>query len=205
MENVRVSDVLSFLQEYVDAKSAASTIRSVSASIHHYFRLHQREQVLSNYLVKLFVQGAQKLAPPPQKKTVIWDPEVPLRFVSTRPRPSDFLNAGREAILLLLLATGIRVDCASKLSRVINDTGIYCSIPFLLPRKTGVSEPQVLKPFPGNERLCPVKAIIYSFSLPSSTRTCNGREIFVCIFHGNQSAHRHTQTLGRGFIGRSRS
>ena len=39
MENVRVSDVLSFIQEYVDAKSAASTIRSVSASIHQYFRL----------------------------------------------------------------------------------------------------------------------------------------------------------------------
>ena len=179
IENVRLSDVLTFMQEYVEAKSAASTMRYVSASLHHYFRLHRQEQVLSSYLVRLFVQGAQKLAPPPQKKTVIWDPEIPMRFIAGKPRPKDFLNAGREALLLLLLATGIRVDCASKLSSQVPTGGEYCRIPFLLPRKTGNSEPQVLKPFPENERLCPVKAIRHYLSLAKRIRATGEKFLFV--------------------------
>ena len=191
MKNVRVSDALSFMQEFVDAKSAASTMRSVSAALHHYFRLHRQEQVLSSYLVKLFVQGAQKLAPPPQKKTVIWDPEVPMRFIAKRKRPSDLLNAGREAIVLLLLATGIQVDCASKLSRTLTVTRDFCRIPYLLPRKTGISEPQVLKPFPEIERLCPVKAIRHFLLLARRIRA----EAENFLFVSSRGKRAHIDTL----------
>ena len=179
MENVRLLDVLSFMPEYVEAKSAASTIRSVSAALHHFLRLHQKEQLLSSYPLRLFFQGAQRLAPPPQKKSVIWDPEIPPQYIALRPRPSDFLHAGREALLLLLLATGIRVDCASKLGREFSHEGAYCRIPSLLARKTGFSEPRVLKPFSQNPRLCPVNAIRHYLALENRIRVSGEKFLFV--------------------------
>jgi hypothetical protein len=87
--NVEEEDVLSFMQDYVDDQKAASTIRSVYSALLFHFRLNGRAAFLTeNPIIQMFVDGAQKLAPPPSKKVVIWDPETPLSFITGRPRPS---------------------------------------------------------------------------------------------------------------------
>jgi site-specific recombinase XerD len=151
VHNAETEDVLSFIQDYVDDRKAESTIRSVYSAILFHFRLCGRQDFLEkNPIIQMFVRGAQRLAPAPLKKNVIWDPETPLSFISSRPRPTKVRAAGQEAILLLLLASGIRVDCASKLSKSVQRSSTFVIIPYLLPRKTGTSAPQVIRMYEEN-------------------------------------------------------
>ncbi len=187
------------MQDYVDARKAASTIRSVYSALLFHFRLNGRAEFLTNNpiiqmfvdgaqkLIQMFVDGAQKLAPPPNKKVVIWDPETPLSFINSRPRPTEFRAAGQEALLLVLLATGMRVDCASKLSKTVIKRAAFCQIEFLLPRKTGHSGPQVLRRFLENQRLCPVEAIDHFQSLAKKIR--KPAENFLFISSKGKRAH----------------
>jgi site-specific recombinase XerD len=158
VENARVIDVLSFLQELVDEKRAKSTIRVAHAALSHYFVLYQREDLLKSPMIKFHFSGAQNLAPVPEQKWIIWDPEIPLRFLLSRPLPTRFRQAGQEALLLLLLATGIRVSDAWRLGKKMNVFEDVASIAFLEARKTGVSPPQLIRRYEIS-RLCPVRAI----------------------------------------------
>jgi site-specific recombinase XerD len=188
VQTAETKDVLSFIQDYVDNRKAESTIRSVYASILFHFRLMGRHEFLTNNpVIQMFVKGAQRLAPPPLKKTVIWDPEIPLSFISSRTRPTDFRPAGQEALLLLLLSTGIRVDCASKLSKNLYVCRTFCEIEFLLPRKTGKSDPQVIRLFLENPRLCPVRAMEHFLSIARKKRKSS--EEFLFISSSGRRAH----------------
>jgi integrase len=126
----------------------------------------------------MFYQGSQRSAPPAQRKTVIWDPEVPLKFILRQPRPEEFRDAGKEALLLLLLATGIRVSDAARLSKKMTlNNGVY-AIPFLEARKTGFSEPQLLRSY-SVERLCPVAALKHYLDLGRSRRHWDEKFLFI--------------------------
>jgi site-specific recombinase XerD len=188
VQNVEVEDVLTFIQDYVDDRKASSTIRSVYSALLFHFRLYGRETFLTqNPIVQMFVEGAQRLAPPPAKKCVVWNPEIPLSFIDARPRPSELRAAGKEALVLLLLATGIRVDCASKLSSSVTKRSTFCQIPYLLPRKTGYSEPQVISCFPEKPRLCPVNAIDHFLHISRKKRKPG--ETFLFISSTGKRAH----------------
>jgi hypothetical protein len=139
MENVRMIDVVSFLQEFVHEKKTRSTIQVANAALLHYFLLYNREDLLKHPIVKLHVKGAPNLAPIPIQKWVIWDPEVPLRFLLSQPIPTQFRSAGQEASLLLLLATGIRVSDTWRLGKKFSIVEDVCAFPYLEKRKTGVS------------------------------------------------------------------
>jgi site-specific recombinase XerD len=188
MDTVETEDVLSFVQDYVDDHKAASTIRSVYSSLLFHFRLRGKDEFLTrNPIIQMFVEGAQRLAPPPRKSQVIWDPEIPLSFISRRSRPTKFRQAGQEALLLLLLATGIRVDCASKLSRTLVKREDVCNIAYLLRRKTGFSGPQAIRCFTENPRLCPVLAIEHFLSLGAAIRKHD--DLFLFISSSGTRAH----------------
>jgi integrase len=178
MSNVKVIDVLSFLQEYVDEKRAASTIRAAYSALLHYFVLFQREDIINSPIIKLFYQGSQRTAPPVVRKTLVWDPEIPLKFIAKRPRPESLRTAGREAMLLLLLATGIRVSDAARLSKRYSQADNVYAFPYLEHRKTGISEPQLVKEYPV-ERLCPVRAIKHFLDISRPRRLCNQPFLFI--------------------------
>jgi hypothetical protein len=152
------------------------------------FRLEGRHEFLTaNPIVQMFVKGAQRLAPPSLKKQVVWDPQIPLSFIDARSRPTKLREAGQEALLLLLLSTGIRVDCASKMSKSVHVNSTFCEISYLLRRKTGVSDPQVIRVYTENPRLCPVKVIEHFLSLSDSVRKSN--ELFLFISSSGRRAH----------------
>jgi site-specific recombinase XerD len=190
VETVNVDEILTFFQDYVDDRKSASTIRQVYSSLLYHFRLHGCETILRNPLILMFVKGAQNLAPPPRQKIVVWDPEIPLNLLKSRPRPSEFLPAAREALLLLLLATGIRVDCASKMAARMVTRPTFCQIPYLLARKTGFSEPQRVKCLLSDERLCPVRAILHYLDLAKQIRKEN--EVFLFVSSTGTRAHKDT-------------
>jgi hypothetical protein len=187
-----VEDVLTFIQDYVDDRKAPSTIRSVYSALLFHFRLYGRETFLTeNPIIQMFVEGAQRLAPPSVRKCVVWNPETPLSFIEARQRPRELREAGKEALVLLLLATGIRVDCASKLSFSINKHPTFCQIPYLLARKTGYSEPQVISCFEEKPRLCPVNAIEHFLQLSRSVRKPTEQFLFI----SSKGKRAHIDTL----------
>jgi integrase len=133
---------------------------------------------MNSPVVTMFYKGSQRTAPPAKRQTVVWDPEIPLQFILKQPRPEDFRTAGKEALLLLLLATGIRVSDAARLSKKISCTGDVYAIPFLEERKTGFSEPQLLRPY-SVERLCPVAALKHFLELGRARRHWNEKFLFI--------------------------
>jgi site-specific recombinase XerD len=188
VQNAEVEDVLAFIQDYADDCKAELTICSVYAAVLFHFCMEGRHAFLTaNPIVQMFLKGAQRLAPPSLKKQVVWDPEIPLSFISARSRPTRFREAGQEALLLLLLSTGIRVDCASKMSNSFQVNSNFCEIPYLLPRKTGVSDQQVIRLFTENPRLCLVKAVEHFVSLSDPVR--KSQEPFLFISSSGCWAH----------------
>jgi site-specific recombinase XerD len=178
MNTVQLVDVLSFLQQYVDKKRAQSTIRAAHAALLHFFCLFQRESVLKTPILGLMVKGAQNLAPIKEKVPFIWDPEIPLNFLASRPFPTLFRPAGKEALLLLLLATGIRVSDAHRLSKKMTKSGEVWIIPYLEARKTGPSPPQLVRAF-SQARLCPARAIQRYLSIAQGIRKPNEKFLFI--------------------------
>jgi site-specific recombinase XerD len=178
MSTVQLTDVLSFIQLYVDKKRAQSTVRAAHAALLHFFCLFQREDVLKAPIVSLMVKGAQNLAPVKDKIPFIWDPEIPLNFIASRPFPTLFRPAGKEALLLLLLATGIRVSDANRLSKKMTKSGDVWLIPFLEARKTGPSPPQCLRAY-SQARLCPARAIQRYLSIAQGIRKPEERFLFI--------------------------
>jgi integrase len=178
MDSALVIDVLSFLQEYVDKKRAASTIRQLHAALLHFFTLYRRPEIINSPIVTLFVQGAQRLAPKSERSPFIWDPEIPLQFINNSPFPATLRSAGKEALLLLLLATGIRVSDAHRLSKRMSKSGEVWMIPFLEGRKTGPSPPQLVKPY-ASARLCPARALQRYLALANPVREENQPFLFI--------------------------
>jgi site-specific recombinase XerD len=178
MDTTTVVDVLSFLQEYVDKKRAASTIRQLHAALLHFFTLYQRQAIIQSPIITLFVQGAQRLAPQTEQPQFVWDPEVPLQYLLHLPFPTSIRSAGQEALLLLLLATGIRVSDAHRLSRKMSKSGEVWIIPFLEHRKTGRSPPQLVKPY-STARLCPARALQRYLAIANPVRAPEQPFLFV--------------------------
>jgi site-specific recombinase XerD len=196
VETADVDEILTFLQDYVDDRKSASTIRQVYSALLFHFRLHGCEMILRNPIILMFVKGAQNLAPPPRQKTVVWDPEIPLSLIRSRQRPSEFLSAASEALLLLLLATGIRVDCASKMSARIVTRPTFCQIPFLLARKTGFSDPQRVRCLSSDERVCPVRAVVHYLGLAKNIRKSGEKFLFI----SSTGTRAHKDTLRRWVV-----
>jgi integrase len=101
-----------------------------------------------------------------------------LKFISRQPHPENFRDAGKEALLLLLLATGIRVSDAARLSKRFTCHGDVFAFPYLEYRKTGVSEPQLVKKY-SVERLCLVRAIQHFLEIGRFRRHWNDSFLFI--------------------------
>jgi site-specific recombinase XerD len=172
INTVQLEHVFEFLQPLIETKKAESTLRSYVASLKFYLGLFQRKDIVDSYLFSLFAAGAQRIAPIPQEKVWVWDAGIPLRMIRDRPPPSDFLSAAKEALFLILMATGLRVDDAFKLGDDFTLENGEFVIPFLEKRKCPIKKKwtanQRISSYPGNERLCPGNALLLyaTFSVP---------------------------------------
>jgi integrase len=175
--------IFDFLQPLIAAKRAASTLRSYVSALKFYFSLFERRDLVESKLFEFFSEGAQRLAPIPQQSNWIWDAGEPLRMIRDRPPPSDFLPAAKEALFLLLMATGLRVDDVFKLSEDFTVQRGIMIIPFVEKRKCKVkgiwTSSVCLSAYPGNERLCPINAILLYSTFAVFKRSKNEKALFV--------------------------
>jgi site-specific recombinase XerD len=114
---ISIADVLSFLKRFRGLSK--SRVRTGVAAMKFFLRVYNRLDLVQNPLLDMLSKGLQNLAPLPVEKKEIWNPNTVLEKIRTRPRPTSFLCIAREAAILLLLATGWRVDDMWKLGREV--------------------------------------------------------------------------------------
>jgi site-specific recombinase XerD len=183
INSVSLAVIFDFLQPLVAARKAESTLRSYVASLKFYFMLFERKDLVESKLFEFFSAGAQRLAPIPQQSHWVWDAGIPLRMIRDRSPPSEFLPAAKEALFLFLMATGLRVDDVFKLSEDFSVEKGIMIIPFVEKRKckvkgTWTSSVRV-SAYPGNERLCPINAILLYSTFAVFKRASDEKALFI--------------------------
>ncbi len=137
------------------------------AALKFFLKVYNRLDLVNNPLLDLFLKGAQNMGPLPAEKGSVWDPSVVLLYIKNKPRPSLFILSAREVILLLLLATGWRVDDTWKLSCKVSFEESMATFYFLEKRKCPIkgtyTVSQAVKRFDSCPRVCPIEAINYFF------------------------------------------
>ncbi len=186
VRSASIHHVLQFLQTSVDANRAGSTLRSHIAAISFFLKLFDRADLVNHPLLAFFAQGTQRLAPLPKSRVSVWDPAVPMRLIQSKPAPTSLLPASKEALFLLLLATGMRVDDVSKLSFVCEleeSTPSRLILSFLDKRKCKVrgawTTSVVVKEYEADDRLCPAKAICRMLEISASTQVSGVSTLFI--------------------------
>jgi site-specific recombinase XerD len=164
-----VAVILDFLQEPVDLRQSYSSVKLRLAAVRNYLDRSPLAAVVQSKQLDDFLKGAQNLAPIPERSMYIWDAERLISCISHRPLPDELLDLAREALILLLLATGIRVDDAYKLGLQMTAEPAVLHLRFLEKRKLDSSGRKSMnldlarlhssKPDPTVARLCPVEAL----------------------------------------------
>ena len=161
--NPRFSTVLDFLQTFVTARNAHSTLRSYAAAIQHFYRLHPLRSWFLSSLYADFIKGAERLLPIPRQRTAIWDVDHLLECMRPSIPPSSFFDVGGEAALLLLLATGLRVADLTILHASFQALPQGSLFQFRDKRKAKINgrySSEIFVPaLPEVPRLCPLQAL----------------------------------------------
>jgi site-specific recombinase XerD len=183
IQSVQLKHVFTFLQPLIAEKKAASTLRSYVAALKFYFLVFEREDLANSRLLDFFSTGAQRLAPLPVRKAFVWDAGIPLKMIRDRPHPTTFLAAAREALFLLLMATGCRVDYALKMGKDFCWEREEFVIPYLVPRKCKVkgqwTRVQRIAQYSGSGRICPINAILLYSTFAVSVQKADEPALFV--------------------------
>jgi integrase len=138
-------------------------VRTAVAALKMFLRIYKRTDLADHPLLTMFAKGAQNLAPLPKEKISVWNPEQVLERLRNQPRPSAFLSCAREALVLLLLATGWRIDDVWKLGMKAIFSEDRVTVFFQEKRKCKVKKKHTLSraisSFPSDKRVCPVEAL----------------------------------------------
>lgn len=181
-KDVAVVHVLTFLEESLSAGYAYNTIKGRSAAIKFYFSRSSKKKLTFDNSWKRFMKGIKRLARKPEPKTKSWDPQDMLDHFKGKARPSSIMESGKEAVMLLLLATGLRVDDLHKLSRSCHAVGDTLSLTFFEMRKCPKAHKLIenfyLKRFE-TKRLCPVRALLHYLKCSEKKRLPSSRGLFV--------------------------
>ncbi len=160
-DTIEIETVLTFLQRFVGLSD--SRVRSAVAALKFFLRIYKRTELADHPLLSLFAKGAQNLAPLPKEKPSIWNPETVLNALKSRPLPTSFLACAKEALILLLLSTGWRVDDVWKLSTKLLITNESLTVFFQEKRKCKVkgshTVSRAISSFIECVRVCPVRAV----------------------------------------------
>lgn len=163
--------------------NAFSTIKTRSSALKFFFRRSNRAFLTEDGRWRSFMKGVFRLSPPPLPTGDIWNPDIIINLVEHRSsRPTSFLEAAREALILLLLASALRVDDALKLSnncQVFHQVmRLHFSQPRKCPKRNVPIETFLLKKF-SSERACPVSAISHYQQLAAKIRLPGQNQLFI--------------------------
>jgi hypothetical protein len=155
----------------------------VVAAIKFFLKVYHREDLAAHPLIDLFEKGAQNLAPLQREKSQIWNPQIVLDWLKTQPIPTGFLDCAKEACLLLLLATGWRVDDVWKLNCKIEWLDDSARFFFRKKRKCRVkgsfTTSQAVGRFSSESCVCPIAAVYRFMQMAQKIRKLPCSSLFV--------------------------
>jgi integrase len=179
--SLNVQTVLTFLQSFVG--KSESRVRTAVAALKFFLKIYNREDLAVHPLITLFGKGAQNLAPLPREKATIWNPDVVLEWIKNQPLPSSLIPCAHEAVLLLLLATGWRIDDVWKLSHRFESLNESAKFFFRLKRKCRIKGKitlsQNVSRLTLNVRVCPIRAVERFLEKAQPVRTLPSESLFV--------------------------
>jgi site-specific recombinase XerD len=182
--SISVNEVLLFLQTFVG--KSKSRVRTAVAALKFFLKVYHREDLATHSLIDMFGKGAQNKAPLPREKTSIWNPESVLQWLKSQPIPSSFLSSAKEAVLLLLLATGWRIDDVWKLSSRMERSDESVRFFFRAKRKCLIKGKFTLSQrvarFTSCPRVCPIEAIDRFLVQAKKLRKRSLESLFVSSF-----------------------
>jgi hypothetical protein len=180
-EQISIITYLSFLQEAVTSRKSYSTIKLMAASVNYFLSLVGISFLLDPYYLA-FMQGANRRAPISKDKMLTWNPQLVLDYISSSSIPTDFLPIAHETLVLVLLASGLRLDDLYKMSEDVSFEPEFARIRFRLPRKCDLIRRLQsfvdLKRFP-DSRLCPVAALFRFVNSAANYRLPGQEALFI--------------------------
>jgi integrase len=106
-----------------------------------------------------------------------------LDSIASRPKPSDLITAGEDTAVLLLLATGSRLDDILKLSARFEKTDFSVRLFLVSPPKTDLRKHFVAHLnvgfFPENRGICPARAALRILRLAHPFRKTEDDRFFI--------------------------
>lgn len=173
--------IMEFLNGFIVQKKSFSNVKIAWAAI-KFFAENTKQTVFSERMLQLFLRASKNAANKPVQKGKIWNAQQLLDDLILR--PVAIWEAGAEALVLLLLASALRVDCASKIGwqfeelESLKGTWYFA---FLEARKAllkGQATPGFYLEEFEQERICPIQAVRHYCALVNSVTICSTNYLF---------------------------
>ncbi len=182
-ESCTLDDIFEFLTAYSKVAPKYNSVASAATSIRWFLRISSKSALDKDPRWSTFLKGMKRLCEPPLTRYHVWNPRRVLDRIASCPKPSDLITAGEEAAVLIMLATGSRLDDILKLSARFEKTDYGVRLFLVSPRKTDLRKQFVshldVGFFPENRRICPARAALRFLRLAHPLRKSDDDRFFV--------------------------
>ena len=178
-----VDDIFEFLLEYSKVAPKFTSVCTAKTAIRWYLKAGDKRHMLEDPRWKTFMKGMKRVTLPSEPRFHVWNPHRVLERLSKTTKPESLIQSGQEALTLLMLATGLRVDDIFKLRAKYVKTDYGLRLFFREPRKTDCVKQFVtfidVASFPANHRICPVRAILRYLRFAHAARNTDGDSLVI--------------------------
>jgi integrase len=182
--DLSVGDVFLFLDTYKKPNTPFSTINGVACGVKWFLRRSPDHRHIANDPGwKDYMNGLFKSCAPPRARVAAWDPQRILDVIEPLPKPSGFVESAREALILVLLACGLRISDVEKMMAGPLMGDFCLEVSLSAPRKAdyiGRRSSTVMVPYmPQLPRLCPARALRRYLRLTHDIRAPGETALFI--------------------------
>ncbi len=182
-ESCTLDDIFEFLTAFVKVAPKYNSVASAATSIRWFLRISSKAALDKDPRWSTFMKGMKRVCEPPLTRFHVWNPRRVLDRIASCPKPSNLTEAGEEAAVLLMLATGSCLDDIFKLSARFEKTGFGVRLSLVSPRKTDLRKRFVshldVAFFPENRRMCPARAVLRFLRLAHPLRRTDMDHFFI--------------------------
>jgi integrase len=182
-ESCTLDDIFEFLTAYSKVAPKFNSVASAATAIRWFLRISSKAELDKDPRWPTFLKGMKRVCEPPRKRFHVWNPRRVLDRIASAPKPTDLIVAGQEAAILILLATGSRLDDILKLSAKFEKTDFGVRLFFTAPRKTDLRKQFVshldIGFFPENRRICPARAVLRFLRIAHPLRKTGADRFFI--------------------------
>jgi integrase len=182
-ESCSLDDVFDFLTAYAQVAPKYNSVASASTAIKWFLKRSTKSEIVKDPRWPTFLKGMKRLCVAPKPKYHVWNPRRVLDRIASVPKPTQVIEAGGEAAVLLMLATGSRLSDILRLRAHFEKTDFGVRLFLFSPRKTDLRKQFEafldVGFFPENRRICPARAILRFLRLAHPLRRTTADRFFI--------------------------